>query len=65
MDLNDVAVKFREVFLTKLWSQRNRSGSLTDEWLNVWALLPPKTKHSPSTHECSLGPMNKKAVFHK
>jgi hypothetical protein len=58
MDLNNVAAKYREVFLRKLWSQRDRSGSLTAEWLSVWASLLPKTKPSPCTYECSLGPRN-------
>jgi hypothetical protein len=63
MDLIDVAAKFRTVFLTKFWPQRNRSGSLTAVWLNVWASLPPKMKASSCTYECSIGPRNKIAFI--
>jgi hypothetical protein len=53
-DLIDVAPKFRAVPPLpnppkKIGSQRNRSGSLTAEWLNVWGSLTPKTKPSPCT----------------
>jgi hypothetical protein len=63
MDFIDVAAKFRAVFLTKFWCQRNRSGSLTAEWLNVWASLPPKTKPSPCTYKCCLVSRNKNAFI--
>jgi hypothetical protein len=36
MNLIDVAAKFSAVFLIQFLSQRNRSASLTAEWLHVW-----------------------------
>ena len=42
--------------LTRFWRQEERNGSLTAEWLNVWALLSPRTPPPPTTHEWSLGP---------
>ena len=43
MDLIDVAAKCRALFPTRFWAQGDRDGSLTAEWLNVWALLSPRT----------------------
>ena len=35
----DVAAKCHAPFLTRFWAQYEMDGSLTAEWLNVWALL--------------------------
>ena len=43
MDLIDVAAKCCALFLPRFWALGERDGSLTAEWLNVWALLSPRT----------------------
>ena len=43
LDLIDVAANCRALFLTRFWAQGERDGSLTAEWLNIWALLSPRT----------------------
>lgn len=42
-ELIDVAAHCRALVLTRFWVPRYRSGSLTAEWLNVRALLSPRT----------------------
>jgi hypothetical protein len=42
-ELIDVAAHCRALVLTRFWVPRYRSGSLTAEWLNVWASLSPRT----------------------
>jgi hypothetical protein len=39
LDVFDVAAKCHAMFLTRLWSQGERDGTLTADWLCVWALL--------------------------
>jgi hypothetical protein len=43
MDMIEVAGKFRAPFLSD-FGQGEMGGSLTDEWLDVSALLPPRIK---------------------
>jgi len=47
MYLTDVAAKCHALFLTRFWTQADRSGSLTAEWLNACASLSPRTKPLP------------------
>jgi hypothetical protein len=44
LNLIDIAAKCRALFITRFWAQRERDGSLTAAWLNVWALLFPWIK---------------------
>jgi hypothetical protein len=62
MNLIDLAAKFRVVFLQNFGLKENRNGSLTAEWLNVWASLHPKTNPS---HECSIRPRKERICFHR
>ena len=39
----DVAAKNRALFLTRSWVHGERDGSLTAEWLYVWALISSRT----------------------
>jgi hypothetical protein len=44
MDLIDVAAKCPALFLTRFRTQVDRKGSLTAEWLYVWASLCARKK---------------------
>jgi hypothetical protein len=50
LNLIDIAAKCRALFLTRFWAQRERDGSLTVAWLNVWALLFSGMKFSHPTY---------------